>query len=55
MAENYWQVEANRREFFVDFAKNKGFDPTSAEAWYKVKSGDILAFKVFTRKKRDEK
>lgn len=44
--ENYWQVEANRKDFFLEFAKEKGFDPNNSAAWYKVRSGDVLAAKV---------
>eukprot|EP00026_Physarum_polycephalum_P008209 Phypoly_transcript_08288.p1 GENE.Phypoly_transcript_08288~~Phypoly_transcript_08288.p1 ORF type:complete len:377 (+),score=65.39 Phypoly_transcript_08288:81-1133(+) len=39
---NHWENEANRREFFVDFAATKGFDPLKAENWYKVSAGSIL-------------
>eukprot|EP00026_Physarum_polycephalum_P006164 Phypoly_transcript_06205.p1 GENE.Phypoly_transcript_06205~~Phypoly_transcript_06205.p1 ORF type:complete len:493 (+),score=80.24 Phypoly_transcript_06205:134-1480(+) len=32
--QNYWRTKANRRKFFLNFAKAKGFDPLVASNWY---------------------
>jgi len=32
----YWQNVENRRKFFIEFAKEKGFDPYDASNWLKV-------------------
>lgn len=34
------------RRFFTKFAADRGFDPTSAKDWYKIKRSDICATKV---------
>jgi hypothetical protein len=34
------------RMFFTKFAADRGFDPTSAKDWYKIKRSDICATKV---------
>ena len=41
----FWKVHQDRR-VFVQFAKKRGFDPASADSWYKVRR-DIIASKVY--------
>lgn len=43
---DYWANEANRREFFIQFAKEKGLDPFSAASWYPVSYTELYKFKV---------
>jgi len=42
----YWKNEQNLRDFFDDFAKEKGFDPTQEGNWYPVKFHELLKKKV---------
>lgn len=44
--EHHWTDPSNRKQFFLDFAKAKGFDPYNPESWYTVSSADIAATKV---------
>ncbi len=39
---SYWKTPANRRKFFIEFAKKKRFDPLLPENWYNIKQKDIL-------------
>lgn len=41
-----WKDEANRRQWFIDFAKRNGFDPVKLSAWSSVPVSQILAAKV---------
>lgn len=41
-----WRHEENRREFFVKYAEQNGFDPLVAENWYNQSSKSILSVKV---------
>eukprot|EP00026_Physarum_polycephalum_P002130 Phypoly_transcript_02134.p1 GENE.Phypoly_transcript_02134~~Phypoly_transcript_02134.p1 ORF type:complete len:738 (+),score=96.58 Phypoly_transcript_02134:691-2904(+) len=38
---NFWNNEAHRRDFFIDFAKRKKFDPLVPENWYSCSFWDI--------------
>lgn len=42
------QQESNleRRKFFEDFAKAKGFDPLHPQPWYSITWSDIQNYKV---------
>ncbi len=40
----------NRKQFFVEFAANKGFDPFVAQNWYSVSAKEILNSKVSKKK-----
>jgi len=48
----YWTDKVNQRQFFLDYAKQKKFDPLFAKNWYSVslelfratkRSGSVLA------------
>eukprot|EP00026_Physarum_polycephalum_P002905 Phypoly_transcript_02914.p1 GENE.Phypoly_transcript_02914~~Phypoly_transcript_02914.p1 ORF type:complete len:836 (+),score=73.69 Phypoly_transcript_02914:81-2588(+) len=43
--QKYWQVVANRRKFFFDLAKVKGFDPLLAKNWYSLTEKTMMEFK----------
>lgn len=45
-AENYWDKVANRRKFFLNIAKEKGFDPLISENWYSLKHADVVDQRV---------
>ncbi len=51
---NYWSDAHNRRNFFVEFATKKGFDPLVAENWNIVKTKDILEQVKYNELKRSE-
>lgn len=42
----FWRDAENKRQFFINIAKMKGFDPLVAANWYSVTIQDILTFKV---------
>jgi hypothetical protein len=42
----YWAKPENRKNFFVEFAKERGFDPEIAENWYSVDLSDMRKKKV---------
>ena len=42
----YWKEVENRKTFFFEFARGKGFDPYIAENWKAVTKADIIANKV---------
>lgn len=44
--ENYWQDKKNRRKFFENFAREKGFDPLDSHSWYSVSRNSILTHPV---------
>jgi hypothetical protein len=44
--ENHWQEITNRRKVFIDFAKEKNFDPLIPANWYKIPKEDVQAAKV---------
>jgi len=46
IAENYWTEKDNRRKFFVDFAKQNGFEPLIAENWYPITRDKITEYRV---------
>eukprot|EP00026_Physarum_polycephalum_P001418 Phypoly_transcript_01419.p1 GENE.Phypoly_transcript_01419~~Phypoly_transcript_01419.p1 ORF type:complete len:980 (+),score=139.70 Phypoly_transcript_01419:131-3070(+) len=41
----FWKQPQNRRKFFTDFAKKRGFDPLDVENWYPIWKETILAEK----------
>lgn len=43
---SFWNQEANRRKFFIDFAKKMGFDPLVPENWNRVTKSQLLAENV---------
>ena len=45
-SENYWQDPAKRKQFFIWFAKKKGFNHSVAENWYSITTASILPYKV---------
>ncbi len=47
----YWSNAHNRRNFFVDFATQKGFDPLVAINWENIQYREIL--KQVRRKKKN--
>eukprot|EP00026_Physarum_polycephalum_P000804 Phypoly_transcript_00805.p1 GENE.Phypoly_transcript_00805~~Phypoly_transcript_00805.p1 ORF type:complete len:823 (+),score=101.61 Phypoly_transcript_00805:1404-3872(+) len=38
---NYWGDSENRKNYFIQFARDNMFDPLIAENWYKFKNADI--------------
>jgi hypothetical protein len=42
----HWRSDENRRNFFIQFAKAKKFDPLNPSAWNKYRSKDITSFPV---------
>lgn len=44
--DSYYGSEVNRRLFFNNFAKIKGFDPLIAQNWYSVTSEELTSHKV---------
>lgn len=43
---NFWNDPQNRRLFFENFARSKGFDPLQASRWYSVTIADLAGVKV---------
>ena len=41
-----WAKVENRRKFFLNYAKTKGFDPLLETNWYNQSTMDVLATKV---------
>lgn len=41
-----WNSIETRRKFFIDYAKEKGFDPLIPENWYTVQAADIAAINI---------
>jgi hypothetical protein len=41
-----WQTAENRRKFFEEYAREKGFDPLIADNWYQQSIKDVVAKKV---------
>jgi hypothetical protein len=44
-----WQLEIERRNFFDEFAKEKGLHPLDVESWYSVKYRDVTQKKARTK------
>jgi len=36
----------NRRQFFIDYARDKGLDPLIPETWYKISQNSIVSIKI---------
>ncbi len=49
--DNYWRNAHNRRNFFVEFALQKGFDPLVAVNWENIQNTEII--KQVRRKKHE--
>lgn len=47
----YWNNIENRRKFFIDFAKQRGFDPFKPENWAHIARVEITKNKVKTNHK----
>ena len=43
---NHWSDVDNRRRFFDDFAKSKGFDPLGTNTWGSVTHDEVINSKV---------
>jgi len=43
---HYWANRENRRQFFLDFARQRGFDPLIAANWQRITTADIVTKKV---------
>lgn len=41
-----WFDIKTRKEFFMKFAKERGFDPLIADNWYSVSNDDLVSTKV---------
>lgn len=39
--DKYWLDIENRRKYFTDYARGKGFDPLIAENWYHIPSKSV--------------
>ena len=46
MPKDYWQLAANRRKYFEDFAHEMGFDSMSTKDWLKVNPKRLVIRKV---------
>lgn len=44
--ENHWHDIINRRKYFEQYARSKGFDPLVPDNWYAVQVIDLLRHKV---------
>ncbi len=42
-----WSSAIDRRKFFEDYAKKRGFDPLTPENWYIESYRNVAAMKVF--------
>jgi len=42
---HYWKDAQHRRDFFLDVAKKKGFNPLVAENWYPLSFSELASFK----------
>lgn len=47
--ESHWLNVNNRREFFIELAKENDFDPFVAENWYKYSREEIRGHKKVCR------
>eukprot|EP00026_Physarum_polycephalum_P001003 Phypoly_transcript_01004.p1 GENE.Phypoly_transcript_01004~~Phypoly_transcript_01004.p1 ORF type:complete len:1224 (-),score=188.92 Phypoly_transcript_01004:75-3746(-) len=45
MSRRHWQSAANRRKFFVEYAREHSFDPLIAQNWYDISRDDIMNVK----------
>lgn len=45
---HYWLNIENRRNFFIELAKDLGFDPYDAEQWHSVSYEQVIARQVTT-------
>jgi len=43
---NFWKNVDNRRQFFIDFARQHNFDPLHAKNWYSISTDVIRAQKT---------
>lgn len=48
LPDDHWRDPQNRRAFFDEFAKEKGFDPSDTEAWYAVQFTELAEKHVRT-------
>lgn len=46
LTDQRWGKIENRRKFFEDYAKEKGFDPLVPHNWYRLPRSDIADIKV---------
>lgn len=46
MLENHFQSAENRKKFFDEIAREKGFNPLVASNWYSISRLEVLARKV---------
>lgn len=46
LAENHWSDDGNRKKFFMELAKEKGFDPLVAENWHSIPADIMRNVKV---------
>jgi hypothetical protein len=46
ITDNFWTFSSNRKLFFKEFAKSRGFDPLIPENWHHITRYDIVVFKV---------
>jgi hypothetical protein len=44
--DRYFLISKNRKKFFLDFARGRGFDPLISESWYSVRASDFLENEV---------
>ena len=44
--QGYWRSIENRKKFFIDYAKQMGFDPNNPWNWQRVTKAHIVASKV---------
>ena len=44
--QGYWRSIENRKKFFIDYAKQMGFDPNNPWNWQRVTKAHIIAKRV---------
>jgi len=54
LPKGYWREKQHRRDFFNEFAKEKGFDPSVPENWYSVTAAQISKKVTYTPKREEE-
>lgn len=47
VTDSFWKTHTNRREFFENYAKARGFDPLKPPNWYRTIYVDLKGYKVY--------
>lgn len=46
MLDSRWEDKENRKEYFIEFARGRKFDPFIADNWYSISKHDFVDSKV---------